>query len=32
LSELRERFNEDKERVEHLRSNKKFKIAARETE
>ena len=29
LSELRERFNEDKERVEHLRSNKKFKIAAR---
>ena len=30
LSELRERFNEDRERVEHLRSNKKFKQAARE--
>ena len=29
LVELRERFNEDKERVEALRSNKKFKLAAK---
>jgi hypothetical protein len=29
LSELRERFKEDRERVEHLRTNKKFKMAAR---
>ena len=29
LVELRERFNEDRERVETLRTNKKFKLAAR---